>query len=158
MDSCFDDLFFYGIHSDILDPLFTENLVNWRSSSKATKHSKYIGDYDEMIQNYICHAVSINRSAHVSQAHRAGFCSKLAGVRMNFHLSEDKPGPGKYRIEKFAITMLSAEPTSAEKHPECKKFKQKASEHMEQLAFESEACYKDIAVLDITITAAKAPG
>ena len=29
---------------------------------------------------------------------------------------------------------------------------------MEQLAFESEACYKDIAVLDITITAAKAPG
>ena len=160
MNSCFDDLFFYGIHSDILDPLFTENSVNWRSSSKATKHSKYIGDYDEMIQNYIWHAASINRSAHASQAHRAGFCSKLAGVKMNFHLSENKPSLGRYRIEKFTITMQppaeepSPEPATAEKHVEFKKFKQKASEHMERLGFESEACYKDVAVIDITITAA----
>ena len=127
-----------------------------------------------MIQNYIWHAVSINRSAHASQAHRASFCSKLAGVRMNFHLSESRPGPGKYRIEKFAITMQdyrasteelipaeeqSSEPTTIKKHAEFKKFQQKASEHMERLGFiqvESEACYKDVAVVDITITAAAA--
>jgi len=32
VNAIFDELFFYGVHSDILDPLFTENLVNWRLS------------------------------------------------------------------------------------------------------------------------------
>jgi hypothetical protein len=127
-----------------------------------------VAAYSSKIQNYIWKTAAINRAANPnassSGGHLADFCSALAGVKLNFHLSEAPTSAssfpqGGYRIEKFSISVASY---SREAQPEFQKFHKRAVSHISAIQSEirhdesqetglAAACYKDVAVVDITI-------